>query len=109
MPFKYTVRHVPSGQNIADCLSRLTKIPASPRDVVTEEYVRMVAVNATPRAMTTRERERESAEDEEMTEVRRFWKTGNWSAGKSIQVVGNYCGWKIGDERYAYCHSCEFA
>ena len=58
MPFKYTVRHVPSGQNIADCLSRLTKIPASARDGVTEEYVRMVAVNATPRAMTTREIER---------------------------------------------------
>ena len=36
MPFKYTVRHVTSGQNIADCLSRLTKIPASPRDGVTE-------------------------------------------------------------------------
>jgi len=60
------VRHVPLGQNIADCLSRLTKLPASPRDGVTEEYVRMVAVNATPRAMTTREIEIESAEDEEL-------------------------------------------
>ena len=29
MPFKDTVRHVPSGQNIADCLSRLAKIPTS--------------------------------------------------------------------------------
>ena len=96
MPFKYTVRHVPSGQNIADCLSRLTKIPASARDGVTEEYVRMVAVNATPRAMTTREIERESAEDVEVTEVRRCWKTGDWSAAPSpyrllrdeITVVG---------------------
>ena len=83
MPFKYTVRHVPSGQNIADCLSRLRKIPASPRDGVTEEYIRMVAVNATPRAMTTREIERESAEDEELTEVRCCWKTGDWSAAPS--------------------------
>ena len=58
----------------------------------------MVAVNATPvpRAMTTREIERKSAEDEEMIEVRRFWKTGNWSAAPSpyrllrdeITVVG---------------------
>ena len=96
MPFKYTVRHVPSGQNIADCLSRLTKIPASPHDGVTEEYVRMVAVNATPRAITTREIERESAEDEELTEVRCCWKTGDWSAAPSpyrllcdeITVVG---------------------
>ena len=78
MPFKYTVRHVPSGQNIADCLSRLTKIPNSPRGGVTEEYGRMVAVTATPRAMTTREIERESAEDEELTEVRRCWKTGDY-------------------------------
>ena len=56
----------------------------------------MVAVNATPRAMTTRETERESAEDEELTEVRRCWKTGDWSAAPSpyrllrdeITVVG---------------------
>ena len=96
MPFKYTVRHVPSGQNIADCLSRLTKIPASTRDGATEEYVRMVAVNATPRAMTTREIERASGEDEELTEVYRCWKTGDWSTAPSpyrllrdeITVVG---------------------
>ena len=50
MPFKYTVRHVPSGQNIAGCLSRLTKIPAlSHRNSTTEEYVRMVAISATNR------------------------------------------------------------
>lgn len=96
MPFKYTVRHVSSSQNIADCLSRLTKIPASHHDSVTEEYVRMVAVGATPRAMTTREIERASAVDEELTEVYHCWKTGNWSAAPSpyrllrdeITVVG---------------------
>ena len=96
MPYKYTIRHVPSGQNIADCLSRLTKIPASPHDVATEEYVRMVAINATPRAMTIREIERASAEDEKLTEVRRSWKTGDWSTAPSsyrllrdeITVVG---------------------
>ena len=44
MPFKYTVCHVPSGQNIADCLSHWTMTLASPCDGVTEEYVRMVAV-----------------------------------------------------------------
>ena len=70
MPFKYTVRHVPSGQNIADCLSRLTNIPALTRDG-------MVAVNATPHTMTTREIERASSEDEELTEVYRCWKTGD--------------------------------
>lgn len=62
----HSVRHVTSGQNIADCLSRLTKIPASPRGV-TEEYVRMVPDNATQRAINTREIERASAEDEELS------------------------------------------
>lgn len=80
MPFKYTVRHVPSGQNIADCLSRLTKIPTSSQcNNVREEYVRMLAISATPRAMTTREVERASAVDEELTTIRKCWKTGNWS------------------------------
>ena len=64
MPYKYTICHVPSGLNIADCRSRLRKIPASPHDGTNEENVRMVAINATPRAMTTQEIERASAEDE---------------------------------------------
>ena len=80
IPLKYTVRHVPSGQNIADCLSRLTKIPTSPQcNNIREEYVRMLAIRATPRVMTTREIERASAEDEELTTIRKCWKTGNWS------------------------------
>ena len=41
--------------------------------------MRMVAVNATPRAMTTREMERASDEDEELTEVCKCLKTGDWS------------------------------
>ena len=78
MPFKYTVRHVPSGQNIGDCVSRLIKISAlSHSNSTAEEYLRMVAISATPRVMTTREIERPSAEDEELTKVRKCWKTGD--------------------------------
>ena len=85
MPFKYTVRHVPSGQNIADCLSRLTKIPTSSQcNNVREEYVRMMAISATPRAITTREIGRASAEDEELTTIRKCWKTGNWSTAPNL-------------------------
>lgn len=81
MPFKYTVRHVPSGQNIADCLSRLAKIPTSSQcNNMSEEYVRMLAISATPRAMTTKEIERASAEDKELTTIRKCWKTGDWSS-----------------------------
>ncbi len=72
----------------------MTNIPALPRDGATEEYVRIVAVNATPRA--TREIERTSAENEELTEVFRCWKAGDWSTalspyrllGDEITVVG---------------------
>ena len=78
MPFKYSVRHVPSGQNIADCLRRLIKISAlSHFNSTAEEYVRMVAISATLSVMTTREIERPSAEDEELTKVRKCWKTGD--------------------------------
>ena len=69
IPFKYKVCHVPSSRNIADCLSLL---------------------------ITTREIERASVQDEEMTEVRRCWKTVDWSDAPSpyrllrdeITVVG---------------------
>ena len=84
MPFKNTVRHVPSGQNIADCLSRLIKISAlSHFKSKAEEYVRMVAISATPRVMATREIERSSAEDEELTKVRKCRKTGYWYSAPS--------------------------
>ena len=84
MPFKYTVRHVPSGQNIPDCLSRLAKIPTSSQcNDISEEYVRMLAISATPRAMTTKEIERASAEDEELTTIRKCWKTGDWSSASN--------------------------
>ena len=80
MPFQFTIRHVSSGNNIADCLSRLTNIKASVHHgKVTDEYVRMVAYHATPCKLTTKEIERKSAEDEELTGVRKCWKTGEWS------------------------------
>lgn len=69
------MRHVPSGQNRADWLSHLTALFG---DGVTEEYVRMAAVNAKPRTMTTGEIERACAEDEELTEVCHCWKAGDW-------------------------------
>ena len=97
MPFKYTVRDVVSCQNIADCLRRLINIPAlSHCDSTPEGCVRMVAISATPRAMTTGEIERALAEDEELTEVRKRCKTRDWSSAPNpynflrdeITVVG---------------------
>ena len=83
MPFKYTVRHVPSSQNIADCLSRLAKIPTSSQcHNMSEEYVRILAISATPRVMTTKEIERAFDEDEELTTTR-SWKTRDWSSASN--------------------------
>ena len=43
----------------------------------------MVAISATPRVMTTREIERPSAEDEELTKVRKCWTKGDWYSAPS--------------------------
>lgn len=76
--------------------SRLTKISASFYYNRDDEYVRMVATNVTPRAMTIGEIERASAEDEELLEIRKCWRTGDWSTAQSpykllrdeISVIG---------------------
>ena len=71
-PYKFEVKYQPGPKNIADHLSRLvkkmeTEVKQSSQE---EEYVRFVAVSATPNAMTTREAEEASAEDEELLAVR---------------------------------------
>ena len=60
-------------KNIADPLSRLLHGRVEPHNhqQCTEEYVRFVAVSATPTALTTREKEEASADDEELKEVRK--------------------------------------
>ena len=65
--------HIAVKYNIADPLSCLLGDTARKTKHAhgVEEYVRFVAVQATPRALTTREVERASAEDEELVEVRK--------------------------------------
>ncbi len=82
-PYTFTVRYVPGKANIADPLSRLQQPSVQgpkPTELgeEAEEYVRFVAISATPRALTTREVERASAEDEELEEVRRCIETNKW-------------------------------
>ena len=71
-PYKCKVKYQPGPKNIADPLSRLVSSMenGSKCSSQAEEYVRFVAVSATPNAMTTREVEEASAADEELSAVR---------------------------------------
>lgn len=67
-PYKFKVKYLPGGKNIADPLSHLsqTEGPAktsSPHEIP-DDFVKFLAVTATPKAMTMREIEEASAEDE---------------------------------------------
>ncbi len=87
------VVHIGGQKNIADSLSRLVprkQQKQEPGD--DEEYVWFIAVNATPRALTTREIEQASAEDVELQEVRRAIDTGKFDGCKPyIPVAGELC------------------
>lgn len=77
-PYKFTVRHIAGKHNIADCLSRMTT-KSDPYFVEdSESYVRFVAEEATPIALSTRQIERESENDNELKDVIQCLKTGRW-------------------------------
>ena len=90
-PYRFTVTYLPGEQNIANSLSRLLKAEnqagPSAGHKVSGEFVRFVAVNATPRAMMTREIEKVSAEDEEFSELLHRIKTGTWRDGQLKQYI----------------------
>ena len=79
-PCKFKVKYIPGPKNIADSLSRLVDDNdiSSKHTPEAEEYVQFVAVSATPNAMTTREVEEASAEDEELAEVRKCINGTSW-------------------------------
>ena len=90
-PYKFQVKYLPGNQNIADPLSRLLQAdeqtePSSAHKV-SDEFVRFVAVTATPQAMTTREIEEASAEDRGFVELRQCIKDGNWKGDQHKQYI----------------------
>jgi len=68
-PYKFKVKYLPGELNTADLLLRLLRTnrqaESSSAHEVSDEFVRFVAVTATPQAMTTREIEEASSEDRE--------------------------------------------
>lgn len=90
-PYDFRVVHVPGKQNIADPLSRLLGDTAK-KEIhrhESEEYVRFVAVSATPKALTTREVEEASATDPELEEVRKAITSGHFENCKPYAPIAN--------------------
>lgn len=65
-PYNCQVCYVPSRKNIADALSRLTKIPASDQSQEDDAYICMVALHAVPAALRIKEIEQISAQHPEL-------------------------------------------
>ena len=85
---KYTVRWIPGKSNIADALSRLlpnTVRQASPGDA--DEYIRFVAEESTPKAISTRDIERASDIDPELCSIRQCLLTGRWYTVENKQYL----------------------
>ena len=80
-PYRFTVKCIPGPKNIADSLSRLLRpVPQSTDENETEEYVKWVAQESTPVALTTREIERASEHAPELKSVRECLLNGRWHA-----------------------------
>jgi transposase InsO family protein len=83
--FDFEIVYIKGKQNIADPLSRLldptrfSKSNISKADLEENASVRLVAINATPSALTTKQIEVESASDSELGKVRACVQYGNWS------------------------------
>ena len=90
-PYDFQVIHIAGKYNIADPLSRLLGETAKKTKHAhgAEEYVRFVAVQATPRALTMRDVERASAEDEELSEVRKAIQTGRFDKCSAYARIAN--------------------
>ena len=85
--YDYKVIYRPGKTNIADTLSRLNQ--SNPKDLSGEkvDFVRAVALECTPVAMTAKEVERASENDPELSAVRTYIHSGDWSKCKLPQYL----------------------
>ena len=78
-PYKFSVKYIPGPKNIADSLSRLLHPTSNLKEKSqTDEYVKWVAQESTPVALTTSEIESASEEDPELQSVRECLLSGRW-------------------------------
>ena len=93
-PYDFRVVYILGTRNIADPLSRLLDRKTKPprHEHGSEEYVRFVALHATPRALSTHEIEEASAIDEELMEVKKSIESGCFDKCKQYTLVaGELC------------------
>ena len=76
-----------------DALSQLSRGRGDPKyDHKAEEYVHFLAVSATPHALTTKQVETASADDEELVTVRNVTRTGKFENCKAYApIAGELC------------------
>jgi len=83
-PYEFTVKYRPGPQNVADALSCLTQERPSENEHVAEEYIRYVAENVAPSALSIQEIEEASAEDEEIAMLRKCVQIFDWTAAEPV-------------------------
>lgn len=86
--YQYNVIYRPGKSNIADALSRLNCTNSKDTSAETEDYVRVIAQEATPASLSPHEIEIESAKDPELCAVRGYINTGNWD---NCKLPGYLC------------------
>ena len=86
--YDYNVVYRPGKANIADALSRLNQ--TTPCDVSGDkiDFVKIVAVESTPSALSTKQVELESEKDPELISMRQYVTTGDWSKCKLPHYLG---------------------
>jgi hypothetical protein len=83
-PYTFKVIHIRGKNNVADSLSRLTKVnEGKVEQTDTEDFVKFVTLYAVPKAMSVKEIEHESAIDPVLQRVRASVLTGNGQKGKT--------------------------
>ena len=98
----------PCHSNITNPFSRLQskREELATHEHDTEDYLRFVALQATPNALSTREIEEVSVIDEELIEVRKAVQTDDYRTCKPYHFVpGKFCVRAAGPQVNSYCHS----
>ena len=86
--YDYNLVYRPGKANIADDLSRLNQTTPCDMSVDKIDFVKMVAVESTPSALSAKQVELASEKDPELISVTHYVSTGDWSKCKLPHYLG---------------------